>query len=324
MEALPHFEYLRPQAIAEVPRMFGCRVGSSLIAGGTDLMANIRRGLVTPDVLIDITDIEDLNRIEVDNDELVIGAGVTLDTLCNDQRVAVDFPIIAAAASVVAGPTHRNVATLGGNLCQETRCVYYNQSQWWRDSNDGCLKYEGTVCHVAPGGERCWAAYCGDLAPALLVLEAQVDVVSLDGVRRMGLAELYRDDGQKHLNLGEGEFISTVRVPASTGIRADYLKSRLRGAIDFPLAGVAVALRRKGEILENLRVVLTGTNCCPVVVGGVADLTGRALNDSALEKLERMVKACIQPMNSTFISHQYRRRVATNLTKRLVQDLYRG
>ncbi len=323
MDALPDFKYLRPGSIAEVAQMFGSRAGSRFIAGGTDLIANIRRGLAAPGALIDITGIRDIAGIHLDSGQLVIGAGVTLTDLADNERVVADFPVIAAAASAVAGPTHRNVATVGGNLCQDTRCVYYNQSQWWRDSNDGCLKYEGSICHVAPGGDRCWAAFCGDLAPALLVMAAEVEVVSADRTHRMALSELYRDDGLNHLNLGEREFISAVRIPVGRNIRADYAKSRLRGSIDFPLVGVAVALRRDGDVLDHLSVALTGTNCSPLVVPEVVELIGKSLDDRALEKLGRMVKARIQPMNSTFTSHQYRRRVAITLAKRLARELFK-
>ncbi|MEE3286557.1 MAG: 4-hydroxybenzoyl-CoA reductase subunit beta [Pseudomonadota bacterium] len=324
MDTLPDFKYLRPSSIAEAAQMFGSYAGSRFIAGGTDLIANIRRGLASPGALIDITDIRDIARIHLDSGQLVIGAGVTLTDLADDERVVADFPVIAAAASTVAGPTHRNVATVGGNLCQDTRCVYYNQSQWWRDSNDGCLKYEGSICHVAPGGDRCWAAFCGDLAPALLVMAAEVEVVSADRTHRMALSELYRDDGLDHLNLGEQEFISAVRIPVGRNIRADYAKSRLRGSIDFPLVGVAVALRRDGDVLDHLSVALTGTNCSPLAVPEVMELTGKSLDDRALEKLGRIVKARIQPMNSTFTSHQYRRRVAITLAKRLARQLFKG
>ncbi len=324
METLPDFQYLRPKTIAEAVRMGSDRAGSRFIAGGTDLIANLRRGLGAPGALIDIVGVEGLARIGMEDGGLVIGASVTLAALAGDQRVARDFPVIAAAASAVAGTTHRNAATVGGNLCQDTRCVYYNQSHWWRKSNDGCLKYEGSVCHVAPGGDRCWAAYCGDLAPALLVLGAAVDVAGPDGVRSMPLADLYRDDGLDHLTIGECEFVSAVRVPQDGTVKADYAKSRVRGAIDFPLAGVAVALRRRGGVLDHLRVALTGTNCCPVLVEDAAGLAGRALDDRLLEDLGRMVKARIQPMSSTFTSHQYRRRVALNLAKRLARNLYEG
>ena len=324
MDALPDFRYMRPSSIAEATQMLGSCTGSRFLAGGTDLLANIRRGLSAPRTLIDISGIQDMAGIHLDSGQLVVGAGVTLADLAADQRVTAEFPVIAAATSAVAGPTHRNVATVGGNLCQDTRCVYYNQSQWWRDSNDGCLKYEGSVCHVAPGGDRCWAAFCGDLAPALLVMAAEVDVVSGERIRRMLLSDLYHDDGQDHLTLGEQEFISAVRIPVGSRLCADYAKSRLRGSIDFPLVGVAVALRRDGDLLEHLSVALTGTNCAPVVVADTAQLTGKALDDRAIERLERMVKSSIQPMNSTFTSHQYRRRVAVSLATRLAGELFKS
>ncbi len=323
MDVLPEFEYLRPKTVAEATILGNAHGGSRIVAGGTDLMANLRRGIGTPGALIDITGIEGLSTIERTEDALIIGAGVTLADLAADERVIRDFPMIATAASAVAGSTHRNAATVGGNLCQDTRCVYYNQSQWWRKSNDGCLKYEGTVCHVASGGDRCWAAYCGDLAPALMVLGAEVEIEGPAG-RRMALIDLFEDDGQAHLTLAEHDFIGAVHVPMNDGIKAGYAKTQVRGAIDFPLAGVAVALRRDGGKLCDLRVALTGTNCCPVMIEDAGSLIGKPLDEAALEDLGRMVKRRIQPMNSSFTSHQYRGRVAVNLATRLTRQLYEG
>ena len=322
MDLLPDFRYLRPETPAEAAELGRSHPNGRFIAGGTDLVANIRRGLGKPDALIDLTAIAALRFTALENGHLSIGASVTLADLAADERVIRDFSVIATAAGSVAGASHRNAATVGGNLCQDTRCVYYNQSEWWRRSNDGCLKYEGDVCHVAPGGDRCWAAFCSDLAPALLVLGAEVDVTGPDGSRRVALPEIYNDDGRNHLRLGAGEFLSAVHVPADGAARADYAKSRVRGSIDFPLAGVAVALRRDGDRIASLRVALTGTNCCPVLVDDAEDLVGKALDGAALEKLGRAVKARIQPMSSTFTSHQYRRRVAVNLATRLARKLY--
>lgn len=325
MDLLPNFDYVRPETVEAAATAAADRDDAMFVAGGTDLMANIRRGLGTPGALIDISGIESLRRISASKDGLTIGASVTLTELAADERVRTGFPVVAAAAASVAGPSHRNAATVGGNLCQDTRCVYYNQSHWWRKANDYCLKYEGTVCHVAKGGDRCWAAFCSDLAPALLVHGAEVDIVRPGGVRRIPLPDLYADDGRAHLRLGDGELVSAIHLaPASANLRTGYEKSRVRGSIEFPLAGVAVALDRDGDELSAFRVALTGTNCCPVLVDDAESLVGRPLDDAALDNFGRMVKARIQPMSSTFTSHQYRRRVAVNLAVRLAQRLYTG
>jgi 4-hydroxybenzoyl-CoA reductase subunit beta len=323
MDLLPDFDYLRPNSVETAAATAAEHPDGMFVAGGTDLMANIRRGLGTPDSLIDLSRIESMRHIEFGGDGLTIGAAVTLTELASDERVKADYPIISEAAESVAGPSHRNAATVGGNLCQDTRCVYYNQSHWWRKANDYCLKYEGTVCHVAKGGDKCWAAFCSDLAPALLVHRAEVDIAGSSGVRRVPLPDLYFDEGRAHLRLEAGEFVAAVHLPtADTHLKTGYEKSRVRGSIEFPLAGVAIALSRDGDVLTSLRIALTGTNCCPVVVGDAGSLVGKPLDDGALDELGRMVKARIQPMSSTFTSHQYRRRVAVNLATRLARDLY--
>lgn len=325
MDLLPDFDYLRPETVEAAASAVADRDDAIFVAGGTDLMANIRRGLGTPGALIDLSGIESLRQVSASKDGLTIGASVTLTELAADERVTAGFPVVASATASVAGPSHRNAATVGGNLCQDTRCVYYNQSHWWRKANDYCLKYDGTVCHVAKGGDRCWAAFCSDLAPALLVHGAEVDITGPGGVRRVPLPDLYLDDGQAHLRLGDGELVSAVHLaPSPAGLRTGYEKSRVRGSIEFPLAGVAIALARDGDSLATLRVALTGTNCCPVLVDDTESLIGRPLDDAALDDLGRMVKTRIQPMSSTFTSHQYRRRVAVNLAVRLARQLYAG
>ena len=167
------------------------------------------------------------------------------------------------------------MATLGGNLCLDTRCVFYNQSEWWRRANDYCLKHGGDVCHVAPQGKHCHAAFSGDLAPVLLVLDATVEIVGPAGARGLPLAKLYLDDGARHLSLEPGEIVTAVRIPAQlASVRTGYRKARARGAIDFPLAGVAAQVAMNHGRLGALRVALTGTNARPFLLDGTDALIG--------------------------------------------------
>ena len=193
MEYMPNFTLHRPTAIEEAVKLRASNDGSRFIAGGTDMIVNVRRGIEQPQVLIDLSAIVELKSITEDADGLHIGAGVTLDTVANDPRVLKDFAAVAQGAAAVAGPTHQKYGTVGGNLCLDTRCLFYNQSEWWRKSNDYCLKERGSVCHVAPGGKRCFAAFSGDLAPTALVHDAEVDLVGPKGRRRLPLAALYRN-----------------------------------------------------------------------------------------------------------------------------------
>src|SRR5450755_646796 len=194
MDRLPEFRLLRPVDLAEAVQLIA-KPGARVLAGGTDLLPNLRRGLEQPTTLVELGGVAGLSEIAFDSDGLAIGAGVTLATLATDTRIAGPYRAIAEAAREVAGPQHRHAATVGGNLCLDTRCVFYNQSAWWRAANDFCLKRGGQTCHVAPQGQRCHAAFSGDLAPSLLVLGAEIDIAGAKGQRRIPLSELYVEDG---------------------------------------------------------------------------------------------------------------------------------
>ncbi len=325
MEYMPEFTVARPSSLAELVAARRANPGAHLLAGGTDLVANIRRGIVAPEHLIELTHVAELQGIaETSSGGLRIGAGVTLAALIEDERVEATFPVVVEAAHAVAAASHREVATLGGNLCLDTRCVYYNQSEWWRAANDYCLKHRGKICHVAPKGDHCFAAFSGDLAPALMVLGATVEIASADGkTRRCALPDIYTDDGLAHLRLTADDCLLAIDLtPPEPGLRTGYAKARVRGAIDFPLAGVAVALRRCGADLAELRVALTGTNSCPLLIEGTRDLVGAPLDADTLERLVGLLPKQIQPMSSTFTPPGYRRKVIANLTRTLTSRMF--
>jgi 4-hydroxybenzoyl-CoA reductase subunit beta len=213
------------------------------------------------------------------------------------------------------------MATVGGNLCLDTRCIYYNQSEWWRNANAYCLKNRGETCHVAPQGQRCHAAYCGDLAPALLVLGAEIDIAGTKGQRRIPLSELYDEDGRAHLTLAEVELIVAVHLPAKAP-KSAYTKVRTRGAIDFPLAGVAVALSVSGKSIDSLRIALTGTNSRPFLLGGTNAFVGQSVDDKLLQAIDKLVQKQVQPMRTTLASANYRRIAAAALARRLTATLF--
>jgi 4-hydroxybenzoyl-CoA reductase subunit beta len=322
MSLLPSFELVHAASVAEVVAARRRDPDSRLHAGGTDLIPNLRRGLASPAVLVDITALPGMQEITHEPAGVRIGAGVTLSQLIADPIVRRHFPALADAAAAVAGPTHRASATLGGNLCLDTRCVFYNQSDWWRRSNDFCLRYRGTVCHVAPTGNHCHATYSGDTAPALLVLGAEAELGSADGTRRIALTELFRDDGASPLTLGTDEMLLSVRLPIEPGLIAGYEKARFRGAIDFPLAGVAVSLRRHDDRLAALRIAVTGTNSRPLLVAGCEALLGRPLDADALKQINKLVQKQVAPMRTTIAPGHYRRRVAAALACRVASRLF--
>jgi len=293
---------------------------SRYLGGGTDLLVNLRRGLGRPSLLVDLRGIVELEDLTWHADGARIGAGVTLARLVADPQLRARYAAICEAAGAVAGPAHRNVATVGGNLCLDTRCIYYNQSEWWRGANAYCLKYRGEVCHVAPQGRHCHAAFCGDLAPSLLVHGAAIEIAGRAGRRRMPLAELYRDDGLAHLTLAPGELIVAVELPAEPA-RSAYAKLRVRGSVDFPLAGVAVALRAEQGRLAALQVALTGTNSRPFLLDGTGDLLDRPLDAEALTQLDRLVQKQVRPMRTTLLQSNYRRVAVAALARRLAARL---
>jgi 4-hydroxybenzoyl-CoA reductase subunit beta len=338
MDALPDFELVRPQTLDALIAARTAHPRSSLLGGGTDLIVNIRRGIVAPNVLIETNGVQELHAIAASAQELAIGAAVTLSELAAHRDVIQYYPALAQAAAHIAGPTQRNMGTVGGNLCLDTRCIFYNQSEWWRDANQHCLKTVGTVCHVAPKSRGvCFATFSGDLAPALLILDAQVDIAGPAGRRTLPLADLYigyarsdepitesRGDGKYYLALRPGEIVTAVRAKNTPALRSAYDKIRIRRSIEYPVTGVAVALRRDGDTLADLRVAFTGTNPRPVRLAGTEQLCGSALDARVFSGLDALVRDQIMAMKTTFTPGHYRRRVAGVLARRLVQRLFDG
>lgn len=322
MNILPDFRTLRLATLSEaVAALAGD--GAEAIGGGTDLLPNLRRGLGRPKVLVDLTSIRDLAGISVTADgSLRLGAGSTLEAIAEDAAIRAGWPAIAQAAELVAGPSHRAAATLGGNLCQDTRCVFYNQSEWWRSANGHCLKQDGDKCHVVVKSDRCYATYHGDVAPALMVLGAEAEIVGPEGRRLLPLAGMFRESGADHLTLDKGEVLAAVVVPPAKGWVAAYAKVRIRDAIDFPLAGVAVALRRDGELVGDLKVAITGTNSAPLLVP-TDGLIGAPWDDGAADRLVALMRKTANVLRTTIVGAKYRRRVLLAVARRQVDTLWR-
>ena len=322
MEFMPEFKMHRPETVEDAVKLFASEDNARFLAGGTDMVVNIRRGIEVPGALVDLTAVAELKSINEDADGVHIGAAVQLEEVALNETILRDYAAVAEAAGSIAGPTHQRYGTVGGNLCLDTRCLYYNQSEWWRASNDYCLKHRGDVCHVAPGGKRCFAAFSGDLAPAAMVHGAEIDVIGPGGGRRIPLAELYRNDGMDHLTLEAGELVTVLHLPKSTaGMRSTYTKSRVRGSIDFPLAGAAVALRMDNGTVGELRVALTACNPYPQMIKGTDKFVGKPLDSDALDQLRETVRTQAKPMKTTTVAPWYRRRVVGALARRLAERL---
>jgi 4-hydroxybenzoyl-CoA reductase subunit beta len=322
MERLPPFTLHKAGTAAQAAALLASVPGARIVAGGTDLLPNLRRGLGAPAALIDVGAIAGFGSVAREVQGWRLGAGVTLARLAADEALARALPALAQAAASIAGPGHRSVATVGGNLCLDTRCVYYNQGEWWRRSNDYCLKRGGDTCHVAPQGRRCHAAFSGDLAPALIVLDASAEIVGANGARAVALADLYDDDGAAFLRLAADELIVAVRIPPQPdGSRSGYRKARIRGAMDFPLAGVAARATFDGGRLSGLRLALTGTNSRPLLLADTDALCGGAIDEAMLAAVGKRIGKQVSPMRTTVTASNYRRQVAIVLAQRLLRDL---
>src|SRR5579883_2192806 len=249
MLRLPPFRYLAPRTLAQAVRLLAQEGERAMpVAGGTDLYPNMKRRQFTPPVLIGLRGIEELKHIEGSPEQgMRIGAGVTLATVADHPALQQCYPALATAAASVSTPQLRNMGTLGGNLLLDTRCNYYNQTEFWRQSIGYCMKKDGDVCLVAPGSPRCWAISSADTAPVLVSLGAQARLVSERGERVLPVRELFRDDGMHPYNREPDEILSEILLPPADGWRSVYLKLRRRGSFDFPILGVAIALRRADD-----------------------------------------------------------------------------
>lgn len=326
--SLPRFELARPKSAEDAVRVLAdAGEAAKILAGGTDLVPNLRAGLFAPKVLVDLKGLEDLNYIRFDpGSGLEVGALTTLTDIAASPVCLEQYPVLAQAAGTVASPVLRNMGTVGGNLCLETRCLWYNQSYFWRQSVGFCLKKDGSKCHVAPGGKRCWAVWSGDTAGALLALDAEIELVGPRGVRRLPLREFYTGDGMHRIHLRKSEILTRVFVPASTaGYRGSYRKLRVRHSIDYPLAGVAVAMKVENGICRDARVALVAAGPAPVVLSGAADLVrGRRFDPALVAEVEKLVFRSGKPLTTSLSTPEYRRAMLQVYTRRSLVDLWSG
>jgi 4-hydroxybenzoyl-CoA reductase subunit beta len=321
------FRVARPSSVGEALRVLAQEGPQSMvIAGGTDVIPNMQMRLFAPRVLVDLKPLRILCGIEFSESEgLRIGALTTLAQLLAARVVHEKFPVLAKAVATIAGPLQRNMGTLGGNLCLETRCRWYNQSHFWRQALGGCLKKDGHVCHVAPGGRFCWAAWSGDCAPALLTLDAEVEIASLAGTRRLPLCDFYRNDGMDRIALGPAEILTAVHVPARmAGRRGAYHKLRVRDSIDYPLAGVAVAMEVDASgICRDARVALTAVNPAPMLVQQAGDtLVGKQWSQGAVERVAHAAIQTGKPLTTSASTPVYRREMLKLFTRRALEETW--
>jgi 4-hydroxybenzoyl-CoA reductase subunit beta len=326
---MPAAKVARPRTIEEAVRhLTDAGTDAMVIAGGTDVVPNLQMKLFSPGLLVDIKPIAALRGIAgVSGGALRIGALTTLTEICDSPLVRASYPLLASAAGTIAGPLQRNMGTLGGNLCLETRCLWYNQSYFWRTSLGGCLKKDGHVCHVAPGGKRCWSVWSGDSAPALLALDAEIEIAGPRGVRRLPLKEFYGNDGMNRIGLAHDELVAAVYLAARTaGRRGAYYKLRIRNSIDYPLAGVAVALDVDASgICREARVAITAVNPAPLLVREAGEwLVGQPYSRELVERLAHAAIRTAKPLTTSASTPVYRRDMVRVFTRRALEEAWRG
>ena len=320
--SLPTFRLLRPKSIEEAAAFMATHQEDlKVVAGGTDLLPSMKQKLFTPGFVLDLRGIAELRGIrDAAGGGVEIGALTTLTEVEHSPVIRRDFPVLHDAVKTVASPVLRNMGTLGGNVCLDTRCLWYNQSLAWRKSCGFCLKKDGNLCHVAPGGKFCWAAFSGDTAPALLCLDAELEIAGANGLRRTPLSEFYVNDGIVRLHLAKNEIVTRIHLPASSaGWRGSYQKLRIRGSIDYPLAGVAVAMKMNSGRVEDARVAITAVNPAPHLLKDAdAQLIGMAPTEAIAEKIGEMAARTAKPLTTSVLTPEYRREMVKVYAKRAV------
>src|SRR5262245_50290835 len=273
MLTVPRFDWLAPRSLDATLGMLGGERGETLvIAGGTDAVPNLKHRLHEPKRVVHIGAVRELHFVHDDDDGIHIGPLVTLTELTRHPVIQQGLPGLARAAALVAGPQLRNMGTLGGNLCLDTRCTYYNQTYFWREALGFCLKKDGVHCHVVPQGKRCVAAHSSDVAPVLISLDARVEIAGREGRRTLRVDEFFLGDGVHNNVLAPTEMVTRITVPAAArGLKAGYQKLRVRRSIDFPMLSVAFAARMNG-VCSEARLVVSALAAKPRSIGSLERL----------------------------------------------------
>ncbi len=325
MLRLPPFRYLAPRDVEQAVHMLAKEGDEAmLVAGGTDLYPNMKRRQFTPPVLIGLRAIQSMKIIGGSPEQgMRIGAGVTLSTLANHPLIQRYYPALATAADSVSTPQLRNMGTIGGNLLLDTRCNYYNQTEFWRHSIGYCMKKDGDVCLVAPGSPRCWAISSADTAPVLVSLGAQVRLVSERDERVLPVRELFRDDGMNPYTIDRDELLTDILLPPANGWRSAYLKLRRRGSFDFPILGVAVALRfNDDKTIAEARLILGAVASHPVEANeAAAQLLHQPLTRELIDAVAVSAAKRAKPLDNADLTINYRKQVTPVFVRRALEQL---
>ncbi len=335
--SLPQFKLLRARAMGDALEFLAKyalpdspgplsphgpeHVAIRVVAGGTDLIPSMRQKLFEPEYVLDLRRVGELRGIRpLPQGGVEIGALTTLREIERSDLLRRHYPVLTEAAATVASPVLRNMGTIGGNICLDTRCLWYNQSLTWRKGCGFCIKKDGDICHVAPGGTKCWAAFSGDTPPALLCLDAEVEIASTTGTRRIALHDFYTGLGENHRRLHTNELLTRIFLPASSAdFSGVYRKLRVRGSIDYPLAGVAVAMKRSNGHVSDARIGITAVNPAPMLVSGASELlAGKVIDEALAESAGDLAARTAKPLTTSALTPEYRREMIRVFTKRAV------
>ena len=324
MLRLPAFEYVPARTVAEaVATLEKHGADAMVVAGGTDLYPNMKRRQFEPKVLVGLGAIAELRGVRGDaRDGFIVGAGVTLSALSRHPDIVRHYPGLATAAGLVSSPQLRNMGTIGGNLCVDTRCNYYNQTYAWRKAIGFCMKKDGEICLVAPGSPRCWAVSSSDTAPVAWSLGAKVRLVGPAGERVIPAEALYRDDGIEYLAKQPNEILAELILPPPAERRSAYMKLRRRGSFDFPVLGVAVSLRVDGDTVREARIVLGAVASTPrEATKAAATLVGERLTPERIDMAAELAAGPSRPLDNTDFTHPYRKKMTRVFVARALRRL---
>jgi 4-hydroxybenzoyl-CoA reductase subunit beta len=326
MMRLPPFRYLAPRRVEEVVGILAAEGPEArIVAGGTDLYPNMKRRHQKASTLVALAGVEGLADVTAEADgTLTLGAGATLRSIERSPAAQAWAPALVEAVTTISTPILRNMGTIGGNVCLDTRCNYYNQTWEWRRAIDFCMKCDGTVCWVAPSSPRCWAVNSSDSVPVLIALGAVARLVGPEGTREVPVAGLFHDDGMAYLTKRPEEVLVALVVPPQGTARSTYRKVRRRGAFDFPVAGVAVRLQQEGDRVTEVAIVVNGVGSAPIrCTDAEALLVGEHLDAERIEAAAQAAWKPARPLDNTDHQHSWRKRMVRVEVRRALEALRR-
>jgi 4-hydroxybenzoyl-CoA reductase subunit beta len=320
---LPDFQYLAPHSLEEAAELLAQHGPKSMVvAGGTDLYPNMKRRQQEPAVVIGLRGIRGLGDIRQEDGVVRIGPTASLHAVASNPVVHAHLPALATAAGLVSTPHLRRMGTIGGNLCLDTRCTYYDQNYHWRKSIDFCMKKDGAICWVAPNSRRCWAVSSSDTAPLAVALRARLTLRSATGERRVEASDFFRDDGIDYLTRRQDEILASIEVPLHAQWRMTYQKLRRRGSFDFPILGVAAAALVRDGVVEDVRLVLGAVGSSPVDQSALAHiLVGQPPTAEAIKAIAAEAYKGARPLDNTDLNYAWRKKMARVYVERALTSV---